>query len=396
MSMDALEERLEKCRKERRPVIAVVAVVGSTGEGAIDPLVEILELRERFRRRGLDFAVHCDAAWGGYFSSMYRAHDERDQFVTPSDVPISSYVNMQFAALREVDSITVDPHKAGYVPYPAGALCYRNSMLRDLVSLKAPVIFHCQVEPSAGIYGIEGSKPGAAAAAVYLAHQVIRPTQEGYGKVLGQCIWASKRLYCRLLTIAERDSCKRLRIGMLQMLPTQRAGKSAKEVNEELERVRKFVHLSDKELKEHLLHNPKDWQLFSELGSDQAILAYSFNFWDQKANGWNKSVERHNKLNDRIFGICSAAKSPKVDAQAPELILTASAFDLESYGKPFTDAYCKRLGVENPNDDNVSHLISTTMNPWATEAASHPIDVLDLFENSLRESAYQALHELGL
>jgi hypothetical protein len=31
-----------------------------------------------------------------------------------------------------------------------------------------------------GIYGIEGSKPGAAAASIYLSRKVIRPTQAGY------------------------------------------------------------------------------------------------------------------------------------------------------------------------------------------------------------------------
>ena len=85
-------------------------------------------------------------------------------------------------ALREADSVTVDPHKAGYVPYPAGAVCYRNAAMRDLISLRAPVIFHNQAEPTVGVYGVEGSKPGAAAAAVWLAHKVIRPDRSGYGR----------------------------------------------------------------------------------------------------------------------------------------------------------------------------------------------------------------------
>ena len=110
---------------------------------------------------------------------------------------MSQYVAAQYPALKEANSITVDPHKAGLIPYPCGSLCYRNSALRDLVSLKAPVVFHNKLEPTVGIFGIEGSKPGAAAAAVYLAHSVIRPTKHGYGKIIGQCIWVSKRLLLR-------------------------------------------------------------------------------------------------------------------------------------------------------------------------------------------------------
>ena len=69
----------------------------------------------------------------------------------------------QYEALPLADSITVDPHKGGYVPYPAGALCYRNAAFRDAISLRAPVVFHSQTEPTIGVYGVEGSKPGSAA-----------------------------------------------------------------------------------------------------------------------------------------------------------------------------------------------------------------------------------------
>ena len=49
--------------------------------------------------------------------------------------------------------------------------------MRDLISLKAPVIFHGEMEPTVGIYGVEGSKPGAAAAAVWLSQKVIPLSQ---------------------------------------------------------------------------------------------------------------------------------------------------------------------------------------------------------------------------
>ena len=42
--------------------------------------------------------------------------------------------------LREADSITIDPHKAAYVPYPTGGLCYRDGRMRHLVTWTSPYI----------------------------------------------------------------------------------------------------------------------------------------------------------------------------------------------------------------------------------------------------------------
>ena len=44
-------------------------------------------------------------------------------FVPDSSLPRDTQEDMFM--LREADSITIDPHKAAYVAYPAGRLCYR-------------------------------------------------------------------------------------------------------------------------------------------------------------------------------------------------------------------------------------------------------------------------------
>lgn len=72
MDIGALEAALQLCLQQRQPVVQVTAVMGTTEESAVDPLHEILHLRDGMRRQGLDFAVHADAAWGGYFASMLR------------------------------------------------------------------------------------------------------------------------------------------------------------------------------------------------------------------------------------------------------------------------------------------------------------------------------------
>jgi glutamate/tyrosine decarboxylase-like PLP-dependent enzyme len=62
----------------------------------------------------------------------------------------------QFEALKGADSITIDPHKAWYIPYPAGALCYRDGRMRFLVTWTAPYLHDGSDGESIGVYGIEG------------------------------------------------------------------------------------------------------------------------------------------------------------------------------------------------------------------------------------------------
>jgi hypothetical protein len=285
--MAALETALEGCLQRRQPVYAVVSVIGSTEESAVDPLVDLLVLRNRFRARGLDFVIHADAAWGGYLASLIR----EDEPGTPpptkpiAAVPLSAYVAQQFEALQHTDSITVDPHKSGYIPYPAGALCYRNGAMRDMVTFKAPVIAHGDAEPTMGIYGIEGSKPGAAAAAVYLSHKVIRPTKSGYGRIHGQALFSCKRLYARLVSMAFRFVV----VVPVPRLPAERNGEDA---TAQLQFIRERI---DRRSNEEILADPEALSLLQELGPDQNILAYAFNLRDLDGR-LNPNLTRTNRL----------------------------------------------------------------------------------------------------
>ena len=412
MDVGALRGQLARCLKRKIPVIAVVAVIGSTEESAVDPLRQILDLRNEFRGKGLDFAIHCDAAWGGYFNCIRRKGSKAprrparrrasqleffellsQRLAEVPEFPMSDYVNTQYEALPEADSITVDPHKAGYVPYPAGALCYRNSAMRDLISLRAPVIFHSQSEPTVGVYGIEGSKPGAAAAAAWLAHKVIPPTQDGYGKILGQCMWTSNRLYCRLLTLKDRHKKDRYEIVVLQRLPAERKGQSAAKVKAQRKFIKdNFVHCTNKALLALLDRDPNAKQLFRDIGSDQVILGYTFNFYE-KSGHLNTDAQKLKDLNDRIFEICSITVPP-ANLNSKNLILNSSTFDEQSYGKPFLDNYCRRLGVVNPGNVPIPFLISTTMDPWTTDTPGG--DFLQVVEDALRDAVNQAIRILNV
>lgn len=73
MDMVALRATLDACLDARQPVIQVTAVLGSTEESAVDPLAQILAIRDEYRALGMEFSIHADGAWGGYFASILRA-----------------------------------------------------------------------------------------------------------------------------------------------------------------------------------------------------------------------------------------------------------------------------------------------------------------------------------
>lgn len=371
MDVNELRAQLDRCLDERRAVIQVVAVVGSTEESAVDPLEEIIDARENYRRAGMDFPIHVDAAWGGYFASMLRpalndsasvAGEERDvRRYTPA-MAMSEYVERQYRALGSADSITVDPHKGGYIPYPAGGLCYRNASTRDLVSMKAPVVYHGGVDPTVGVYGVEGSKPGAAAAAVYLSHRVIRPDQSGYGKILGRTLFNSKRLYAALLTLPRDDDP--FVIEAIQRLPAVRRGEPEPSVRAELRRLRdEIVARSNEEI----LADARTMELFRELGSDQNIVSYAFNLVVDGRR--NQDVAKLNDLNTKVFEQLSLGRDLDEVPKTP-MFVTSSALDPVVYGTDIVEDFRRRLEVTGSPETPITFLISTTMDPWLTDTAA--------------------------
>ena len=197
MDVDRLRRQLEQALATRQPVIAVIGVVGTTEEGAVDPLHELVALRAEFAGRGLSFFLHCDAAYGGYIASCFRAKNGELRPLPAMQEEYAGWppanVYASFKALPEVDSATIDPHKLGYVPYPAGAIVFRDGRVKDLVAQEAAYALggRTQRQPGEvyiGKYILEGSKPGAAAASVYLSHRVVPLNEDGYGRLLGQTL----------------------------------------------------------------------------------------------------------------------------------------------------------------------------------------------------------------
>ncbi len=361
MDVEALTEEIDNCVTNKQPIIAVVAVFGTTEEGCVDPLTSVLSLRNEKRLQNVEFAVHGDAAWGGYFAALLWDSSETGTVESPeAGLPMSDYVIEQYKNLQYTDTITIDPHKTGYLPYPAGALCYRNMAMRSLIAFEAPYINtgddnDTPDELILGTYGIEGSKPGAAAAGVYLSHAAIPLTRQGYGKILGRTILNCKAFHLSLCKASqdERD---------FVAVPTPKI---------EPPMIPVFQKLLGKTPKEILSDSTGEYlDALRQTGSDLNIITYAFNY---KVNGtFNQNLDQVNAFNKLIYDRVSV-KADGRDIYNYEILLSTTDFVKEYYGEVFFNDYRNRLlkldenAPDNPAETRISVMRSTIMDPWITE-----------------------------
>jgi glutamate/tyrosine decarboxylase-like PLP-dependent enzyme len=226
-----LDSRLAAVVKDGMLPLAVVAIAGTTETGAVDPVHRIAELRDRMEKTtGESFWLHVDAAWGGYLRSIFNSGDApldthlRDvnefasRTLTIARGRYEKVVDLRWgyrevcAALLgfpQAESITVDPHKLGYIPYPCGVVAYKNDMVRQFLTEEIPYIStahfedvdsrHHHAPATVGPYILEGSKPGAAAAACWLSHRMIPPNRDGYGELMRASLLTAREFYERLV-----------------------------------------------------------------------------------------------------------------------------------------------------------------------------------------------------
>jgi glutamate/tyrosine decarboxylase-like PLP-dependent enzyme len=154
MRLDALEGELKK-----GDVGTVVATLGTTAIGAVDPLDRILELQEKY-----GFRLHVDAAYGGY-SRLIRGE-------------LGEEAGRAFGLIDRADSIVVDPHKHGLQPYGCGCVLFQDPTVGRFYKHDSPYTYFTSQELHLGEISLECSRAGAAAVALW-ATQKLLPLTEG-------------------------------------------------------------------------------------------------------------------------------------------------------------------------------------------------------------------------
>jgi tyrosine decarboxylase/aspartate 1-decarboxylase len=122
----------------------VVGVAGTTEFGRVDPIPALGDVAE-----AVDAHLHVDAAWGG-FLLPFTDHD------------------WDFAD-ASVDTMTIDPHKVGQAPVPAGGFLARDPATLDALAIDTPYL-ESDTQPTLG-----GTRSGAGVAGAHAAISALWP-----------------------------------------------------------------------------------------------------------------------------------------------------------------------------------------------------------------------------
>ena len=154
MDVPALERRLAA-----GGVGTVVATLGTTATGAVDPLDAIVALRSRY-----DFRIHADAAYGGYFLLIKELAVE---------------TRRAFDKIAEAASVVIDPHKHGLQPYGCGCVLFHDPAVGRLYRHDSPYTYFTSTDLHLGEISLECSRPGAAAVALWATQRLFPLTADG-------------------------------------------------------------------------------------------------------------------------------------------------------------------------------------------------------------------------
>ncbi|MFP3985219.1 MAG: tyrosine decarboxylase MfnA [Candidatus Bathyarchaeia archaeon] len=155
---------VEAVKKAVNPdTIAIVGIAGTTGLGVVDPISKLSEIALE-----KNLYLHVDAAFGGFVIPFLKE--------SGCNVP-----NFDFA-LPGVCSITIDPHKMGLAPIPAGGILFRNRILKNAVAWNISYLAGGETEQATFV----GTRSGASAIAVWALLKHLG--REGYRKTVMRCM----------------------------------------------------------------------------------------------------------------------------------------------------------------------------------------------------------------
>jgi tyrosine decarboxylase/aspartate 1-decarboxylase len=165
---------------ERDEIGTVVATMGTTAIGSVDPLAELLALRDKY-----GFRLHADAAYGGYFSLADN---------------LGADARRAFDRISEVDSIVIDPHKHGLQPYGCGCVLFRDYSVGKFYKHDSPYTYFSSAELHLGEISLECSRPGASAVGLWATQKLLPMVAGGeFARMKSDSRAAALSLYDKLL-----------------------------------------------------------------------------------------------------------------------------------------------------------------------------------------------------
>lgn len=404
MDVGALREAIRGLAPDEY-LAAVIGIVGTTEEGAVDPIHRIRFLRDECERElNRSFWIHVDAAWGGYLRTLFnglavphvphgagldavcdeyiRALDLHERFdldvgaehpdVRTLEVRWSDRETYAaFLAMADGDSTTVDPHKMGYVPYPAGVVAFRNGGVTEFVTQRAQYLADDrtgigsfeggQPVTALGPLILEGSKPGAAALSCWLAHRTIPLTAEGHGKVVRVTLLNARR-FARLLSYHHH---------LFARLERERAPAAPA---------------------------PRPFTFFPIAEPETNLVCFVVRPMEWKEGGMvpsAASLAEINRLNELVYSAASipGSRSHERLSTAQPFFVSRTRFEEQQYRAKTLTHLLQRLGIpeEEYSREGLFVLRSTVMNPWHSEAQQAGMDYLYEFVRFLHRVTAESL-----
>jgi len=169
IKINHLEKRVRNLHSNGLQKFIIVLTEGTTVSGSVDDTAAVGNLIKRLQSelKGACFYLHVDAAFGGFVLPFLSGERKYSFYV------------------HQVDSVTIDPHKMGLTPYPAGMFIYRSNKRKNLRKLAG-----VREDYVPGTHGKDGtmcgSRPGASAAACWAVMKYLGP--EGYQRVVDICM----------------------------------------------------------------------------------------------------------------------------------------------------------------------------------------------------------------
>lgn len=149
---------VESCITNR--TVAIVGTAGTSELGAVDPICELSQIALEH-----NIHLHVDAAFGGLVIPFLEPK-MRDRLT----------FDFQFAGVK---SITVDPHKMGMAPIPAGGILFRDKASLDAIKTETPYLTETPQHTFAG------TRSGASAAATWAVLESLG--REEFRKTVKHC-----------------------------------------------------------------------------------------------------------------------------------------------------------------------------------------------------------------
>jgi len=178
------ERLVARAEGEGRPVMMAVAVAGATETGAVDPLDRLYDRMDDWRaKRGWRIWRHVDAAYGGFLAAMLDG---------PCEATLTAETAAALRAMGRSDSITIDPHKLGYVPYACGAFLTPDAERYAVSAFDAPYLDRPELGTGKWSSTLEGSRSAAGAAATWLTAETIGFEADGFGALMAATVDARR------------------------------------------------------------------------------------------------------------------------------------------------------------------------------------------------------------